>query len=73
MTLSAVSEQEVSVDYNTQAVTATAGSDYTEVSDTLKIPAGEISGTIAVDVLINETLDEDSETATVTLSNSVGL
>ena len=72
VTLSAVSEQEVSVDYNTQAVTATAGSDYTEVSDTLKIPAGDISGTIEVEVLSDLTSPEDSETATVTLSNSVG-
>ena len=73
VTLSAVSDDVVSVDYNTQAVTATAGSDYTEVIDkTLTIAPGQISGTIAVDVLINEPSDEGPETATVTLSNSVG-
>ena len=73
VTLSAVSDDVVSVDYNTQAVTATAGSDYTEVIDkTLTIAPGQISGTIAVDVIINEPSDEGPETATVTLSNSVG-
>jgi len=40
----------VTVDYATSGGTATPGSDYTAVSGTLTIPAGQTSGSIAVSV-----------------------
>ena len=72
VTLSAFSEQDVSVVVNSQKGTATPDSDYTKVSRTLTIPAGDISGTIEVEVLCDLASPEDPETATVTLSKSVG-
>lgn len=51
ITLSAVSNQSVSVNYATVNNTALAGSDYTAVSGTLNIPANTRSTTITVPVL----------------------
>ena len=49
--LSAVSAQDVSVDYTTVDGTATAGVDYTETTGTLTIPAGSRYGTIRVPII----------------------
>jgi hypothetical protein len=66
-----VSVSDVTVDYATSDGTATAGSDYTGASGTLTIPAGQTSGTIAVSVSGDKTV-EPNETLTLTLSNPVG-
>ena len=61
----------VTVDYATSDGTATAGADYTSTSGTLTFAAGEISKTIAVPVL-EDSVDEGSETFTMTLANPSG-
>ena len=67
--LSAVSGQNVTVNY---AVTGTAngsGTDYTLADGTLTINAGETSGTITIASIVNDSLDEANETVIVTLSS----
>ena len=59
------------VTYNVPSDTATSGDDFTATSGILTIPAGSLTGTIVVPV-VNDTLDEDNETATVTLSDPRG-
>jgi chitinase len=66
-----VSVSDVTVDYATSDGTTTAGSDYTGASGTLTIPAGQASGTIAVSVSGDKTV-EPNETLKLTLSNPVG-
>ncbi len=61
----------VTVDYATSDGTATAGLDYRGVSGTLIFAAGQASRTFAIPI-INDTLDENSETVIVTLSNPTG-
>ena len=68
VTLSAASAQEVTVNYASSNNTATAGSDYTAASGTVTIAAGATSATFNVPVS-TDTLDEASETATLTLSS----
>ncbi len=68
VTLSAVSGRPVEVEYATAADTATAGEDYSDVSSTLLIPAGDMSGTIIVP-LIDDDSDEPDESFTLTLTN----
>ncbi|MBM7841752.1 beta strand repeat-containing protein [Herpetosiphon giganteus] len=67
-TLSAVSGQAVTVQYATFDNTATAGSDYTAISGTLTIPAGQLSQNIFVNVN-GDLIDESNETFTITVSN----
>ena len=67
VTLSAVSEDAVTVAYETSGGTATAGDDYTTTSGTLTFAAQTRSQTISVPV-VNDTDDEADETFTVTLS-----
>ncbi len=69
VTLSAVSGRAVSVAYATSDATAIAPGDYTAVSRTVTIPAGQSGGTAAVPV-VPDALDEDDETLTVTLSTA---
>jgi len=69
--LSAASGQEVKVNFTTAAQTATAGVDYTSSTGTLVIPAGQMSGTITIDVLGDQVV-ENSETFALNLSGSVG-
>ncbi|MDQ4122644.1 MAG: S8 family serine peptidase [Acidobacteriota bacterium] len=69
VSLSAASAVNVSVNYATQDVMATAGSDYTATSGTLTIPAGQMGGTINVPV-IGDTSAESNETFKVVLSNA---
>jgi Calx-beta domain/PKD domain/K319L-like, PKD domain len=61
---------DLSVDFATAAGSATGGTDYTDTSGTLTIPAGETSATITVDVL-GDTVAEPDETFAVNLTNPV--
>ena len=70
VTLSAATTVPVTVSYVTGDGTATAGSDYTAVTSSVTIAAGQTSGTIVVAVL-GDTVVEPDETFTVTLSNPV--
>ena len=71
VTLSAVSGQAISVNYATNAGTASgAAGDYTAISGTLTIPAGSTTGTINISINGN-TVVEANETFTVTLSSAV--
>ncbi|OQX23624.1 MAG: hypothetical protein BWK80_24915, partial [Desulfobacteraceae bacterium IS3] len=60
----------ISVNYTTADGTAIAGSDYYGASGTLSIADGVSSGTITVST-IDDSLDEDAEAFTVTLSSPV--
>ncbi|NNM14438.1 MAG: tandem-95 repeat protein, partial [Gammaproteobacteria bacterium] len=60
----------VEVDYQTSAVTAVAGNDFTPVSGRLSFPLNQTTQTIAVDIL-NDTLVESIETFTLDLSNEL--
>jgi hypothetical protein len=66
--LSAVSGQDVTVEYDTSNGTATAGDDYLGTTDTLTIPAGNASGTVNVS-LIGDVELEENETFTFTISS----
>jgi hypothetical protein len=69
VTLSTASTLTVTVDYSTANGTATAGFDYTSVNGTLTFLPGETTKTVNVPI-INDTLDEASETYFVNLSNA---
>src|SRR5262249_13502890 len=69
VTLSARSDQSVTVNYSTANGTAAAGSDYQAQSGTLIIPAGQTTGTIAVSV-IGDRLPEPNETFFLNLSGA---
>jgi len=68
--LSAISGQDITVDYATTDGTAIAGVDYTAVSGTLTILAGAQTGTIHVP-LIGDIEMEPNETFTINLSANV--
>ena len=63
--------KKVTVAYATADGTAVAGEDYTATSGTLTFAAGETSKTVSVPVL-DDAIDEGSETLTLTLSNARG-
>jgi len=68
ISLSTASGQEVDVDYTTTDVTALAGSDYTTISGTAVIPAGQTS--VQVDVPVtNDDTHESDEGLTLDLSS----
>lgn len=69
VTLSALANGNVDVDYDTSASSATAGSDYTTKSGTLTIPAGSTSATVSISVL-GDTTAEGSENFTIALANA---
>ena len=69
VSLSTASGWTVTVDWATSDGTATAGADYTAGSGTLTFAAGETGTTFDVAVT-GDTVDEDDETFTVTLSNA---
>ena len=71
VSLSAASDQPVTVAYATADGTATAGSDYVAASGTLTIPAGQMTGTITVPVN-GDRLAEPNETFVVNLSSPTG-
>ena len=71
VTLAEAQSSAVSVRYSTSDGTAHAGADYEAVSGALRFEAGETAKTVPVPVL-NDTLDEGSETLTLTLSAPFG-
>ncbi len=68
VTLSAASNQPVTVAYSTANGTATAGSDYQARTGTLTIPAGQTTGTITI-LVTGDRLAEANETFVVNLSS----
>ena len=68
VTLSRARHEATTVAYATSDGTATADVDYTAASGTLTFTAGETEKTVSVPVL-NDALDEGSETVTLTLSS----
>ena len=70
VTMSPASGRRATVDYATSGVSATQGTDYTATSGTLTFAAGDTSKTIEVPI-VNDAVDEDDETFTVTLSGAV--
>ena len=69
VSLSTASGRTVTVDWATSDGTATAGADYTAGNGALTFAAGDTSKTFDVAVT-GDTVDEDDETFTVTLSNA---
>ena len=63
--------ESVSINYTTNDGSANAGTDYTGVSGTLLIPAGNIDGTVLVDTTPDATVEPD-EDFTLDLSNVGG-
>ena len=61
-------KEDITLDYATSDGTATAGSDYTSTSGTLSLSKGDTSATIDVTIL-DDSVYEGNETATLTLSN----
>ena len=72
VTLSAASNQTLTVDYSTAAGTATSGVDFVALDETLTFLPGETTQTITVSVL-GDTAFESLETFFVNLSNPQGL
>ena len=68
VTLSRALTETVTVGYNTENGTASAGADYTDKSGTLTFTAGETTKTVSVPVL-DDGHDEGTETLTLRLSN----
>jgi predicted extracellular nuclease/Ca2+-binding RTX toxin-like protein len=71
VTLSKVSIDPVTVDFSTSGVTATADSDYLELSGQVSFDPGETVQTVSVPV-IGDNAPENAETLTVTLANPSG-
>ena len=69
--LSPAINQAVTVQYAVSAGTATSGVDFTPVSGTLSFPAASGARTFTVPI-VNDPLDENDETVTVTLSAPTG-
>ncbi|MEO0575488.1 MAG: Calx-beta domain-containing protein [Pseudomonadota bacterium] len=72
VSLDAVTPEDVTVSFVTSDGTALAGDDYTNRSDSITIPAGASSTSIAIDV-IGDTAPEAAEFFLVTLSDVQGL
>ena len=68
--LSAFSESQVSVDYETLAGTALAGQDYTHVEGTAVFPAFTTSATVQVPLLDDANDEPDPESFTLQLTNA---
>ena len=71
VTLSGSAGRHVTVDYRTRDGTATAGSDYTAASGTLRFAPGETGKTVTVDVH-DDVHDEGEETLELVLSGPAG-
>ena len=71
VTLSPKAAGEVTVDYATSDGTATAGDDYTAVEGTLTFEPGQTRKTILVPTIV-DTVDDEGETMTLTLSEPSG-
>ena len=73
VSISAASGQEVTVDYATSGVTATAGQDYTETTGTLTFAANSVANqNISVPVADDAVDEAEEETFTLTLSSAQG-
>ncbi len=70
VSLTGAADTAITVDYTTADGTAVAPEDYTAATSTLSIPALALGGTISVP-LIDDLIDEDNQTFTVTLSNAL--
>lgn len=70
LSLNGAISQDVSVNYVTSDGSALAGSDYTLTSDTATILKGAISTTVSIPIT-DDSLDENTETFTVTLSSPI--
>ena len=68
--ISAISGQQVTVNYSTADGTATAGADYTAASGMLTFAPGQLTQTFEVTILEDE-LDEADETVSLTLHDPV--
>ena len=68
LTFSVPGDLDASVDYATIDGSALAGSDYTNTTGTLTIPAGSTTGTISVPI-IDDTLNDDGEVFFINLSD----
>ena len=66
--ISGASAEDVIVNYSVAPVTATDGQDYTSTAGTLTFPAGETAPQTISITIMEDSLDEDNETFTVTLS-----
>ena len=62
---------DVTVDYETRDGTATAGSDYTEMTGTLTFAPGDTEKTVSVPIT-DDDVEDDGETFTLVLSNASG-
>jgi len=69
--LTNTSDEDVTVAYTTQEVLALEGSDYTAVSGTATILAGELCTTVEVEILDDE-FSEGTETFSVDIGNATG-
>ena len=67
--LSGASSKNITVDYVVTGSAIGSGTDYTLANGTLTINAGETSGTITIDNIVDDSLYEPNETIIVTLSN----
>jgi len=70
VTLSRASNDDVSLQYQTEAVTAVAGTDYVTSSGTLTVSAGDTSGNISIDI-VGDSNDENPETLILRLTDPV--
>ena len=66
--LSAVSSENVTVNYSVTGTAAGSGTDYTLANGSLTINAGSTSGIITIGNIVDDSLDEIDETVIVTLS-----
>ena len=71
VTLAPAATATVTVDYATADGTATEGDDYTTTTGTLTFAPSETTKTIAVPI-VDDNVEDDGETLTLTLSNAVG-
>jgi gliding motility-associated-like protein len=69
--ISSASTTNQTINYNTTGSTATSGTDYTALSGTLTIPAGQTSGTIDLTVA-NDGVPESPETVVISASSCGG-
>ena len=67
--LSAVSEQDATVNFVVTGTATGSGTDYTLANGSLTIDAGLTSGTISIAGIVNDSVDEADETVIVTLSS----
>ena len=69
--LSAISSKDVTVDYVITGTATGSGTDYALANGTLTISAGSTSGTIIIENIADDSLDEENETVIITLSSLV--